>query len=188
MREVLLFAIDGHQYGVWKDHVISMEEVGAVHRLPFLRSSLTVLAVIGERTRTLADLAPCLGHEPVREKRSARALVMSEQGQVRGFVVGAYVSSLEAAPGSAIPLPEYLHIPFVEGFLPHDGQLVPLIDIRDLFRQVSREGRPPRISAHALRGMPARPQGPERSGWLPQGGAFLPSRHGKCCGSRSTGS
>jgi chemotaxis signal transduction protein len=155
--EVLLFTIDSHRYGVWKDQVSSVETVGAVHRLPFLRSSLTVLAVMGDHTNTLADLAPCLGHAPGKGNREATALVMSDQGQLRGFLVSAQLAVREIEPESAIALPDFLHIPFVESFLWMAGELVPVVAVRSLFDQVLTEGKVPESHSQAIAGLQATP-------------------------------
>ena len=89
MTEVLCFTIDGHRYGFRKDRVSSIEKVRAVHRLPFLKSTLAVLAVTGDRTRTLVDLALCLGHADAHRDGGANALLMSDPGQIKGFLVEA---------------------------------------------------------------------------------------------------
>ncbi len=148
--EVLLFTIDGHRYGVLKDQVGSVETVGAVHRLPFLRSSLTVLAVMGDRTSTLADLAPCLGHAPAKGNSGATALVMSDQGQLRGFLVGAELFVQQIEPQSPIALPDFLQIPFVESFLWMAGDLVPIVSVRALFDQILKAGKTPESHSPAL--------------------------------------
>lgn len=150
MMEVLIFTIDTHRYSVRKDQVGSVEKVGAVHRLPFLRSSVTVLAVIGDHTRTLADIAPCLGHKPDAGNSGAAALVMSDEGQLRGFLLGSEPAELALEPEAVIPLPDYLRIPFLEGFLIQDEELLPVIEVRALFEHVARQGNPSMTSAPAL--------------------------------------
>ena len=150
MRELLLFTIGGLRYGAWKDRVLSVEEVGSVHRLPFLRSSLTVLAVIGDHTRTLADLQHCLGHEPTREKGAMHAFLMSEQGSIRGFLLSGEISTREPAPGAVVPLPGYLEVPFMEGCLA-DALPVTIIDLSKLFDQIVETGQAPSVSASALK-------------------------------------
>ncbi len=155
MMEVLLFSINAHSYGVRKDRVGSVEKVGAVHRLPFLKSSVTVLAVIGDHTSTLADLAPCLGHGPDQGKSAPTALVMSQQGQIRGFLVSAEPSSLTVEPEAVFGLPDYLRIPFVESFLLQNGDLVPVIAVQALFEHVLSQGNPAKPSAPAIQGVPA---------------------------------
>jgi chemotaxis signal transduction protein/nucleoid-associated protein YgaU len=159
MREALLFTFDDHQYGVWKEQVISVETVSAVHRLPFLKSSLTVLAVIGDHTRTLADLGSCLGHEQRRDRGKATALVMTEQGQVRGFLLNGDVSSSHVEPSSIVQLPEYLRIPYVECFISHDGHAIPVIAVRELFAEILKEGKLPRDAVPSIMSRPARDQG-----------------------------
>ncbi|MGO9410767.1 MAG: chemotaxis protein CheW [Spirochaetia bacterium] len=151
--EALLFTIDGHRYGVWKNQVSSVEKVGAVHRLPFLRTSVTVLAVAGDHTLTLADLGPCLGHPPDRAS-GASALVMSEQGQLRGFLAGPHLASREVEPEAVIPLPDYLFIPFIENFLWLDGTLVPMVAVRPLFDQIMEEGSAPKVDSPAIKNRP----------------------------------
>ena len=136
-----------------------MEAVGAVHRLPFLKSSLTVLAVIGDHTRTLADLGSCLGHEQRKDKGKATALVMSEQGQLRGFLLNGDVSSSHVEPSSIVQLPEYLRIPYVECFISHDGHAIPVIAVRELFAEILKEGKLPHVAVPSILSRPARGQG-----------------------------
>jgi len=153
--EVLLFTLEGHRYGVRKDQVSSVEPVGAVHRLPFLRSSLTVLAVMGDHTSTLADLGPCLGHGPGKGSSVATALVMADQGQLRGFLVGGALSTQEVDAGSVIPMPDFLGISFVESFLSVSGNLVPVVSIRSLFNQILEDGSIPAAQSKALSKTPS---------------------------------
>jgi chemotaxis signal transduction protein/nucleoid-associated protein YgaU len=154
MMEVLLFSIQAHHYSVRKGQVGSVEKVGAVHRMPFLRSSVTVLAVIGDHTCALADLAPCLGHQPDQGKSGATALVMSQQGQIRGFLINAEPDSLTVEPGAVIPMPDYLRIPFVEGFILQGGDLVPVLAAQALLEQLARQGNPSKTARHAIEGVP----------------------------------
>jgi len=151
--EALLFTIDGHRYGVWKNQISSVEKVGAVHRLPFLRSSLTVLAVVGDHTKTLADLSLCLGHPPEKGASSSNALVMSEHGQVRGFLVSQGLVSREVEPEAVIALPDHLFIPFIENFLSQDGAPVPMVAVCALFDQVMSEGISPNVRLPAIKNL-----------------------------------
>ena len=153
--EVLLFTVDSHRYGAWKDQVSSVEAVGAVHRLPFLRSNLTVLAVMGDHTSTLADIGPCLGHGAGKGSGGATALIMSDQGQLRGFLVGGTPSVQEIDPDSVISLPGFLRISFVEGFLSLAGDLVPVVSVRSLFDQILEDGNIPGAQSKAISEMPA---------------------------------
>jgi chemotaxis signal transduction protein/nucleoid-associated protein YgaU len=140
--EVLLFTIDGHRYGAWRNQVSSVEKVGAIHRLPFFKSSLTVLAVVGDHTTTLADIAPCLGHPPEKRNGASNALALFDEGQVRGFLVGPELDLQEVEQEAIIPLPDYLEIPYIENFLFQEGELIPLIAVRSLFDQALGKGVP----------------------------------------------
>ena len=160
MREAILFTLDGTRYGVWRDKISSVEDVGSLHRLPFLKSSLNVLAVIGNRTRTLADLPACVGYPPTRNRSKAYALLMSEKEPVQGFLVTGAPVSYGVRPESVIAVPDYLSIPMVECCIDEPDQPVPVLDISALYERMRKGGREVEAHAHALRS-PASPQAPE---------------------------
>ncbi|HVO38651.1 MAG TPA: chemotaxis protein CheW [Spirochaetia bacterium] len=151
MRDVVLFTLGETRCAVWRDHVSSVEDVGSLHHFPFLKTSLNVLAVIGERTRTLADLPACLGFAPTKERAGARALIMSDREPIQGFLVMGQPHVSQVPPESVVPVPGFLSLPGIQGCLNLDGQAVLILDVAALYGMVkdgSHEIGPPRNALH----------------------------------------
>jgi chemotaxis signal transduction protein/LysM repeat protein len=140
MRELVLFLLEDTRYGIWRDQILSVQNVQSLHRLPFARSSLTVLSVFGEQTQTLADLPLCLGHPATMDAKGASAWILSERESIRGFLVSGESLPVQA-PEALIPAPDFLRaLPF-EGFFNHDSLPVPVINLAALYERVRRAER-----------------------------------------------
>jgi chemotaxis signal transduction protein/LysM repeat protein len=154
MRELVLFTLEDTRYGIWRDQILSVEDVQSLHRLPFARSSLTVLSVFGGQTQTLADLALCLGHPATTDASGANAWVLSEQESIRGFLMRGESVSVEA-PEALIRAPDFLRALPIEGFFGHDALPVPVINVSALYERVRRAEREKPAPPLALNGQSA---------------------------------
>jgi chemotaxis signal transduction protein len=153
MRELVLFTLENTRYGIWKDQILSMQDVQSLHRLPFARSSLTVLCVFGGRMQTLADLALCLGHRATRDAAGASAWLLSERESIRGFLVTGERMSVQA-PEALIPAPDFLRGLPLQGFFGHDSLPVPVIDVSGLYERVRRAEREKQAAPLTLSAQP----------------------------------
>jgi len=140
MRELVLFTLENTRYGIWRDQILSVQGVKSLHRLPFARSSLTVLSVFSGRTQTLADLSLCLGHPATRDAAGASAWLLSEKESIRGFLVSGESVSVQAHE-DLIPAPDFLRALPIEGFFSHDSLPVPVIDVSRLYERVRKAER-----------------------------------------------
>ncbi len=127
-----------------------MEEVGSLHRLPFLKSRITVLAVIGSRTRILADLPAFIGCPAAHGAGKAYAFLLSDTEPVQGFLVATEPVTLGVRPEAVIPPPDYLSVPLVEGCLDQDGTPIPMLNVSTLYSQVRKGAAVVDVSAAAL--------------------------------------
>ena len=139
MSELVCITLDGVRYAVRAARVLSRERVGSLHRLPFADPRGGVLAMIGERPETFADLPACLGHSPTRGTGPVHALVISQEPPVRGFIAGGELVEVAGPDDALIPVPQCLPGGPFEGFFVHDAFPVPVIDIAALYARV-REG------------------------------------------------
>ena len=161
---MVLFTLEDSRYGIWKDQILSVEEIQSLHRLPFARSSLTVLSVIGGRVQTLADLPLCLGHAATRDSGGARALLVSEKEPIRGFLVSGELAVIEVSQDPLIPTPEYLRAQSFEGFFRHDSLPVPVINVSALYARIYKGERDQAGPPLALRLPTPQSPSPEKYG------------------------
>jgi chemotaxis signal transduction protein len=140
MRELVLFLLENTRYGIWRDQILSVQSVQSLHRLPFARSSLTVLSVFGGQTQTLADLPLCLGHPATMDAKGTNAWILSERESIRGFLVSGESLSVQA-PEALIPAPDFLRALPIEGFFNHDSLPVPVINVPALYERVRKAER-----------------------------------------------
>jgi len=160
MRELVLFTLGDTRYGIWRDQILSVESVQSLHRLPFARSSLTVLSVFGGQTQTLADLPLCLGHPATSDARGASAWILSEQESIRGFLVSGESVSVRVSPETLIRAPDFLRPLPIEGFFSHDALPVPVLDVSALYERVRRAERERAAPPLALNAPPTRQSHP----------------------------
>jgi len=117
MSELVCITLDGVRYAIRGDRVLSRERVRSLHRLPFADPRGGVLAMIGGRAETLADLSVCLGHSPTQAAAGAVAFIMSNDPPVRGFVVGGDLAAVADPGGSLVPVPPCVSGTPFEGFV-----------------------------------------------------------------------
>lgn len=132
----------GLRYGVWEDEVRSVREVYTVHRLPLVPACIAGMAIIDDRTVTLADLSVCIGLPPAPHVRNAHLLVMSEEEKVAGFLVNGDIEKISVSDESILRMPRYLSTIAVDTCVDHHGA-IPVINVSALFSRVMKADREP---------------------------------------------
>ncbi len=142
MRTLLVLNLAGLRYGVWEDEVRSVREVDTVHRLPLVPACIAGMAIIDDRTVTLADLSVCIGLPPTPHAGKARLLVMSEDEKVAGFLVSGDIEKINVSDEYVFRMPRYLSTLAVDTCVEHHGA-IPVINVSALFSRVMKADREP---------------------------------------------
>src|SRR5512135_2073372 len=108
MSELLIVNIDGGDYGIRKDDVVSVREKPTLHRLPGSPASIAGLSIIDGKTVLLADLAACLGCPSASDRTDIRALIAAFPSKTAGFIVSGPVESLPVEADGILPVPHSL--------------------------------------------------------------------------------
>jgi LysM repeat protein len=87
MRELLLTSFGGRQYGIWKDAILSVRDLHALHRIPLSPACIAGIMTDAGQTVTLGDLSVCIGYESSAAIDQGHILLMAEGEKVTGFVV-----------------------------------------------------------------------------------------------------
>jgi chemotaxis signal transduction protein/nucleoid-associated protein YgaU len=143
MRELLLITVDGRQYGIWKDEVLSVRDLPSLHRIPLSPACIAGMSIIDDKTVLLADLPVCIGHAPVEGNGSGRVLLMSVREKVAGFIVSGEIGSLSVPSNMVFAVPAYLATPVVDTCAVHDGTPVPIVNMVALSGRMLESGDPP---------------------------------------------
>ena len=109
MSGLVCVTLDGTRYAVRADRIVSRERVRSLHRLPFAGPGGAVLAMIGARAETLADLSVCLGHSPTGATDTVYAFLVSKDASMRGFIVGSEPIDCDLPADGLVPTPPCLH-------------------------------------------------------------------------------
>ena len=136
MRELFLTSFSGIQYGIWKDEILSVRDIHALHRIPLCPPRIAGIMIDDGRTVTLADLPVCIGHESTRGIEQGWILLKEEGDKVIGFVVSGELRTQSISPELVFPLPEYLKTPVFDTCAVHDGIPIPVINIAELYSGV----------------------------------------------------
>lgn len=146
MGELIVIRIGRSKYGIWKDSVLSTKEIQGIHWLPMSPRRISGVADVEGRLATIFDLGVCLGHPPYERKRPGRVLVVSEGKKYEGFVYGEDAGRLEISPEELLTMPGCMRAPEFVSCAVHEGEPVPVIDLRLLYeRALSHEWEPPRF-------------------------------------------
>ena len=136
MRELFLTSFSGIQYGIWKDEILSVRDIHALHRIPLCPPRIAGIMIDDGRTVTLADLPVCIGHESTRGAETGCILLLQAGDKVAGFVVSGELRTQTISPESVFPLPEYLKSPAFDSCAVHDDIPIPVIKIAELYSGV----------------------------------------------------
>ncbi|MFZ5523973.1 MAG: chemotaxis protein CheW [Pseudomonadota bacterium] len=140
MRELFLASFSGIQYGIWKDEILSVRDIRALHRIPLSPPRIAGIMIDGDRTVTLADLPACIGHEPTLGAEQGCILLKQEGDKVIGFVVSGELRVQSISLGLVFPLPDYLKTPVFDTCAVHDGIPIPVINIAEIYSRALKAG------------------------------------------------
>ncbi len=146
MKRLLVLSFNGMRYGVWRDSILSLEDVQTIHRLPLSPAFIAGMTILDGRTATLADLSACLGLPKMTRKKSGRVLLMSRQEKVAGFVVAGEIDHLTIEPHAVLPMPDYLKTAVIDTCAVHDSEPIPVINISLLYSRVQKEESEPPVA------------------------------------------
>ncbi|MEO8333045.1 MAG: chemotaxis protein CheW [Gallionella sp.] len=138
MRELFLTSFSGIQYGIWKDEILSVRDIHALHRIPLSPARVAGIMIDDGRTVTLADLPVSIGYEPARGIEQGCILLMEEGDKVTGFVVSGELRTLSIFPQLIFPLPYSLKTPVFDSCAVHDDIPIPLINMAELYARVMK--------------------------------------------------
>jgi chemotaxis signal transduction protein/LysM repeat protein len=144
MNELLVLTFNGMRYGVWKDSILSVEDVKTLHRLPLSPACIAGMTILEGRTATLADLSVCIGLPAIKREKSGRILLMSKEEKVAGFVVEGEIGHLTIGPDNIFPIPDYLKTALINTCAVHSSGPIPVINLSLLYSRIQKaETEPP---------------------------------------------
>jgi chemotaxis signal transduction protein/nucleoid-associated protein YgaU len=143
MKELLLINIDGLAYGIWKGDVLAAENLPTLHSLPACPAHIAGIAIVHDRTVTLADLSVCIGHVPRKKPRYRCMLLLSDTDKFAGFAVQDDARIISVSSSDVHLMPDYLRTPAINSCVLINSLLVPLINIGVLYDRLQKEERVP---------------------------------------------
>jgi len=150
MRELFLTSFSGIQYGIWKDQILSVRNLDALHRIPLSPACIAGILIDDGHTVTLVDLPVCMGHESTSGVGQGCILLMAEGEKVTGFVVSGEIRTRSIPPEMLFPMPDYLKTPVFESCAIHDGIPIPIINIAELYSRVLNAGIEFSVDSHRI--------------------------------------
>ncbi len=140
MRELLLTAMGGNQYGIWKDEIKSVSDLNALHRIPLSPACIAGISIVDGRTVTLVDIPVCMGFGSSQKMgqgvKQGNILLKEEGDKVMGFVVSGEIRTQPISPQLLFPLPDFLKTPVFDSCAVHDDIPIPVINTTVLHTQV----------------------------------------------------
>ena len=132
MKELFLITFAGIQYGIWKDDILSVRSLDALHRIPLSPACIAGIMLEGDHTVTLANLPVCIGYGSTQDIEQGCILLMKEGDGLMGFVVSGELRTQAISAQQVFPLPDYLKTPVFHACAVHDNIPIPLINISEL--------------------------------------------------------
>ncbi|MCI5222404.1 MAG: hypothetical protein D3924_06985, partial [Candidatus Electrothrix sp. AR4] len=146
MKELLLLDLAGFRYGVWKKDIFS-HEVQTIHWLTNSDGAVTAIAMMGVHPVSLADLSYCIGLPPIHKDRTCLVLSLTDQDVSVSFVVQKDSGRVQVPSAAIFPIPSYLQTSFVDTCVLIESNLVPLINLREIYRCVQNSTFEPPLPA-----------------------------------------
>jgi chemotaxis signal transduction protein/nucleoid-associated protein YgaU len=151
MRELLVFPLSGCRYGIWKDEVASLREVGELHVMPFASSLIAGAAEIDGKTVALADIGACIGLPLLEKTRGVTALLASFEGELFGCAVGGGTETVSIPPEACAALPERVRTQAVGSCAVTGSAVIPIISFSAVRAMVLSTDSAPGLPALAPR-------------------------------------
>lgn len=146
MKELIVLTLGGLRYGVWKDALLSIEDMQTIHRLPLSPACIAGMTIIDGRTATLADLSACLGLPAMAREKRGHLLLLPEQEKVAGFAVEGEIEHLAVDPGVLLPMPDYLRTAVIDTCAVHDSEPIPVINLSLLSGSILKADSEPPVA------------------------------------------
>ena len=140
MREIFLADLKNIQYGIWKDEIVSVRELDALHRIPMIPACIAGILIENGQTVTLANLPVCIGYDSSQKITHGCILLKEYENKTIGFVVSGELRTLPISPELVFPLPDYLRTPIFDSCAVHNGIPIPLININELHTKALNSG------------------------------------------------
>ncbi len=134
MRELLLIQLYGQRFAVDRQTVRDVQQVN-VHRLPLTPEWLAGIAVVDDRTVTLADLCACISCGK-GVNGSGQALMLASPGKIHGFVVSGSAVPCDAADDAFLPVPGDLATDAISSCVVLENEPVPVLDLTRICRRL----------------------------------------------------
>jgi len=138
MKDIFLVSIGGIRYGVWKDEILSVRDISALHRIPLSPAKIAGILIDDGKTVTLADLPECIGLVNSTKGDEGSILIMEDGERVIGFTVSGEIDTLSIPPSSLLPVPEILKTPVFESCAVHNDIPIPIIKLAALYSIVMK--------------------------------------------------
>lgn len=143
MRDLLLVHLENERYGVWKDEILSIREVQALHRIPLSPACIAGMSIIDDRTVTLADLPVCIGYASAAQNGEGRILMLASPEKITGFMVTGDIDTISVPPDSVFPVPEYLKTEVIDFCAVRDSAPIPIINVAKLCAHLIKADQEP---------------------------------------------
>ncbi len=140
MRELFLTSFDGTQYGIWKDEILAVRDIKALHRIPLSPARIAGIMIEDGCTVTLGDFPACIGLEPTRGNEQGCILLKQQGEKVIGFVLRGELRTQSIQPEKIFPLPGYLKSQASDTCAVHGSIPIPVINIADLYSGLFKTG------------------------------------------------
>jgi purine-binding chemotaxis protein CheW len=143
MKDLLLVRFDGHDYGMWEEEVQAIDSLPALHHLPASPAYVAGVALIQDRAVTLADLAVCIGHSPMKHGTAGQALIMSDTEKFAGFAVSGELRRAAISSSSMHSMPDYLKNSVADSCVIINERPVPVLNVSAIYNSMRERGHEP---------------------------------------------
>lgn len=152
MRDLLLVHLDNERYGVWKDEILSIRDVQALHRIPLSPACIAGMSIIDGRTVTLADLPVCIGHAAAAQNGKGRILMLASPGKITGFMITGDIDTISVPPHAVVPIPEYLKTEVIDSCAIFESAPIPIVNLVRLCAHLVKADQEPMAPALSFAG------------------------------------
>lgn len=145
MRELLLLDLHGLSYGIWKEDILSVE-MQIIHWLPGSAEKRSAVTVTNGHATTLVDLAAAIGMPPICRGQETTVLLLANQARIAGFMIEGEIGEASVETDTIYSLPNFLRTSLFDSCVYHNAELIPVINIKVLHKNIQATGYQPGTS------------------------------------------
>lgn len=139
MEDILFVELNHKKFCIRSADLLSTKIIDKINIMPFLDPAFAPMCLLEDKLAYFGDLSYCITGQQINRKGQFTILVLSDSEKLAGFVINGKYEEPKQDLHDFINFPEYFKQSIIKSCLFFDNNLIPVIDIKELYRDLLNE-------------------------------------------------